>query len=159
MWPFKSRPDSAPPAPAAAETRALNLDLLTLFGGSPSASGITVSPSTALSVPAVRAPVELLSGVLGSLPVKVFAPVAAGGKEALADHPADGVGNFGHSIRDGTGGGGVWSGTDSALSHALERMPTISGEKTVPPTSKMWAPIRSGRSESAPLASAQRMSG
>ncbi len=77
----------APVAPAS-ETRAFGDDLLTLFsGGLPTSnSGITVSASTALTVPAVRVAVELIAGVLGTLPVKVFRPVAAGGKEVADDH-------------------------------------------------------------------------
>lgn len=41
----------------------------------------------ALSVPAVRAAVDLLSGVLGTLPVKAYQPATNGGREPASDHP------------------------------------------------------------------------
>ena len=60
-------------SPADAETRSLADPadwLLEVFGiASPVASGVAVTPRTALSVPAVRAAVELIAGTLGTLPV------------------------------------------------------------------------------------------
>jgi hypothetical protein len=62
--------------------------LLGLFGATPAASGITITARAALSVPAVRAALELISGTVGTLPVKVIGDAAGGGKEAVTDHPA-----------------------------------------------------------------------
>ncbi|WP_029660481.1 phage portal protein [Aliihoeflea sp. 2WW] len=65
--------------------------LVELFGATPVASGVTVSPRNALSVPAVRAAVELIAGTCGTLPVKVFQHADNGGKEVARDHPAHAI--------------------------------------------------------------------
>jgi HK97 family phage portal protein len=56
------------------------------FGAS--ASGPAVTPMTAMRVPAVKAAFELIASTVATLPCKVFADVAAGGKEPDPDHPA-----------------------------------------------------------------------
>ncbi|SEB43529.1 phage portal protein, HK97 family [Nitratireductor aquibiodomus] len=62
--------------------------LLELFGAVPVASGVSVNPRSALSVPAVRAAVELIAGTASTLPVKVFRHAPNGGKEVAANHSA-----------------------------------------------------------------------
>jgi len=56
-----------------------------LFGATPSAAGINVTPTTALKASPVRAAVAAISGPLGTLPVHVFRRTADG-KERATDH-------------------------------------------------------------------------
>lgn len=58
---------------------------LELFGVVPSASGVTVSASTALRVPAVLQAVRLISETIGSLPCKLYRD-EGDSKEAAKDH-------------------------------------------------------------------------
>ena len=58
-----------------------------LFGASPTISGPSITPATALRVPAVLSAVVLITGAIGSLPAKVFA-VDDNGKRAAKEHPA-----------------------------------------------------------------------
>jgi len=62
--------------------------LLNLFGGTQTLSEIDINPQSALGVPAVRAAVELIAGVMGTLPVDIYRPSADGGSEIATDHPA-----------------------------------------------------------------------
>lgn len=92
-WPFRAAsPQPVKSISQADEVRSMADPadwLLEVFGiASPVASGVAVTPRTALSVPAVRAAVELIAGTLGTLPVKVFDIATNGGKEVTADHPA-----------------------------------------------------------------------
>lgn len=85
------KPKAETTSATTAETRSLADPsdwLLEIFGAQPATSGVAVSPAAALRVPAVRAAVELIAGVLGTLPVKVHAPADGGGKEVDANHPA-----------------------------------------------------------------------
>jgi HK97 family phage portal protein len=87
MWPFSK---SQTAAVSAQEQRSLADPepwLLELFGASPATSGVAVTSIAALSVPAVRAAVDLLAGVLGTLPVKAYQPADNGGREPAPDHP------------------------------------------------------------------------
>ncbi|MHB2165737.1 phage portal protein [Alsobacter sp. R-9] len=59
-----------------------------LFGAVPTLSGASVTPESAMRVPAVKASVELISSTVGTLPAKVFRRFPEGGKEAATDHPA-----------------------------------------------------------------------
>ncbi|MFC2967726.1 phage portal protein [Acidimangrovimonas pyrenivorans] len=71
-----------------ADKKALTLtdaDALTLFGVLPTASGVSIGPSTALRVPAVACAVGLISETIGALPVKLYERAS---KAALTDHPA-----------------------------------------------------------------------
>jgi HK97 family phage portal protein len=61
--------------------------MLGLVGPS-SIAGPEVSPATALEVPAVRNAVDLISGLLGTLPLNIYRPSANGGTEIVNDHPA-----------------------------------------------------------------------
>lgn len=88
MWPFRSRPESAQPAPAAPETRALGDQLLALFGAVPAASGISITPATAMRCAAVRAAVEAISEAMGCLPLHLYARGEGGARERADDHPA-----------------------------------------------------------------------
>ncbi|WP_293808405.1 phage portal protein [uncultured Bosea sp.] len=56
-----------------------------LFGALPTASGVSVTPHTALRVPAVFHAIRLISENAGSIPFKVYRD---GSKEAAKDHPA-----------------------------------------------------------------------
>ena len=80
---------SATSAPVV-ETRATDndpWDWLLGFAGPASIAGPEVSPLTALGVPAVRAAVELIAGIMGTLPVSLYQVAAGGGKEAAEGHP------------------------------------------------------------------------
>lgn len=56
-----------------------------LFGGSPTNSGPSVTPESAMRVPAVSAAVKQISQAVGTLPAKVF---SRDPKTAAPDHPA-----------------------------------------------------------------------
>lgn len=58
-----------------------------LFGSAPVSSGVSVTPASALKVPAVLQAVRLISETCGSTPVKLYRD-ADGSKEAAKDHPA-----------------------------------------------------------------------
>jgi phage portal protein BeeE len=53
-----------------------------------SSAGVEVSPQSALEVPTVRAAVDLLAGLMGTLPLNVYRPADNGGSEIVNDHPA-----------------------------------------------------------------------
>ena len=55
--------------------------------GSATASGVKVSPITALSVPTVFACVNAVSRSMSSIPLKLYRRTANGGKEVAVDHP------------------------------------------------------------------------
>lgn len=61
---------------------------LALFGATSTASGKSVTPTTAMSVPAVAACVRAISEAAGTLPCKVNRRLTGGGKETATDHPA-----------------------------------------------------------------------
>jgi phage portal protein BeeE len=96
---FPTRGNPPPDSPATvqsiappAETRSSPpdsdpCDWLLGFAGPPSIAGPEVSPLTALGVPAVRAAVELIAGVMGTLPVNLYRPAGGGGKEVADDQP------------------------------------------------------------------------
>lgn len=70
------------------EQKALPLSdpaIFELFGVMPSASGVTVTASTALHVPAVLHAVRLISETIGSLPCKLYRE-EGDSKEAAKDH-------------------------------------------------------------------------
>ncbi|RUY31689.1 phage portal protein [Mesorhizobium sp. M7A.F.Ca.US.001.04.1.1] len=70
------------------EQKALPLSdpgIFELFGAVPSASGVTVTASTALHVPAVLHAVRLISETIGSLPCKLYRE-EGDSKEAAKDH-------------------------------------------------------------------------
>jgi HK97 family phage portal protein len=58
------------------------------WSGGFSSSGVEISPQSALEVPAVRAAVDLLAGLMGTLPLNVYKPADNGGSEIVNDHPA-----------------------------------------------------------------------
>ncbi|WIJ24237.1 phage portal protein [Devosia sp. RR2S18] len=58
-----------------------------LFGAAPTHSNISVTPATAMQVPAVSSAVELIAEAVGTLPAKLFVRNAKG-KEADPAHPA-----------------------------------------------------------------------
>lgn len=62
--------------------------MLALFGVLPSISGASVTPQSAMSVPAVAAAVGLISSTIGTLPAKVFTKLDTGGKTPAPDHAA-----------------------------------------------------------------------
>lgn len=55
--------------------------------GSATASGVKVSPITAMSVPTVFACVNAVSRSMSSIPLKLYRRTANGGKEVAVDHP------------------------------------------------------------------------
>lgn len=62
-------------------------ELIALFGASPSASGIAVTPETAMRCPTVYASVKVLAESVAQLPLHLYRRTADGGKERAADHP------------------------------------------------------------------------
>lgn len=60
---------------------------LEIFGITPTISGASVTPATALRVPSVYSAIALIAGATGALPAKVFA-AEDGGKRTAHDHPA-----------------------------------------------------------------------
>jgi HK97 family phage portal protein len=58
-----------------------------LFGAAPTYSNMSVTPKSAMTVPAVASAVELIAEAVGTLPVKLFVRNAKG-KDADAAHPA-----------------------------------------------------------------------
>jgi len=77
IWPFSKK---------AAPTLAAPDDWLReLFGALPGPSGVSVNPTTAMRVPAVRAAVGAISEALGQLPVQVYSRTS---RKRVDDHPA-----------------------------------------------------------------------
>ncbi|MFO1099047.1 MAG: phage portal protein [Xanthobacteraceae bacterium] len=62
--------------------------LLELFGATPSASGISITPRSAMGCAPARCAVEAISEAVGQLPVFVLERLAEGGKERAPKHPA-----------------------------------------------------------------------
>lgn len=60
---------------------------LDLLGGSPTASKVRVGPMTAMRVPAVARAVNLIAGVIGTLPCRVL-KIEDSGEAPAPDHPA-----------------------------------------------------------------------
>lgn len=61
--------------------------LLDIFGAQPALSGASVTPESALRVPAVKAAIGLISETIGTLPAKAYRRTE-GGKEVDRQHPA-----------------------------------------------------------------------
>lgn len=61
---------------------------LEIFGHRLTVSSQDVNPASAMSVPAVKAAVELISTTVGTLPAKIFERGAEGGKTVASAHPA-----------------------------------------------------------------------
>jgi len=72
----------------AATLAAPDAALLDLFGVRSSLAGVSVTPDSAMRVPAVAAAVRLISEAVGTLPAKVYSENAEGDKEENSDHPA-----------------------------------------------------------------------
>lgn len=88
MWPFSRKIETT--AEPADEQRSLADPepwLLELFGVTPSLAGVTVSPSTAMRSPAVRAAVEAISEAIGGLPLHVYQRDGEA-RHRAPDHPA-----------------------------------------------------------------------
>jgi HK97 family phage portal protein len=62
-------------------------ELLALFGAVPTASGVSVTPHTAMQSPVVYACVKVLSESVAQLPLILYRRTANDGKERAADHP------------------------------------------------------------------------
>jgi HK97 family phage portal protein len=62
-------------------------ELIALFGAAPSASGVTVTPETAMRCAAVYASVKVIAESVAQLPLHLYRRNADGGKERAADHP------------------------------------------------------------------------
>lgn len=86
--PFPRLFRKADPEPALPEPTTLtSLDAPWLFAAMPNHSNVSVTPKSAMQVPAVSSAVELIAEAVGTLPVKLFVRNAKG-KEADAAHPA-----------------------------------------------------------------------
>ena len=76
------------PKAAIPETKSVSLtdsEALSLFGAIPTSSGVQVSPTSALRIPAVACAVGLISETMGALPAKLH---DASAKDIVSDHPA-----------------------------------------------------------------------
>lgn len=62
-------------------------ELIALFGGAPSASGVAVTPESALRCPTVYASVKVLAESVAQLPLHLYRRTEDGGKERATDHP------------------------------------------------------------------------
>lgn len=62
--------------------------LLEAFGAVPSASGITVTPRSAMTVPAVSAAVRAIAETTAALPLHLYRRLEDGGKAREIEHPA-----------------------------------------------------------------------
>ncbi len=62
-------------------------ELIALFGASPSASGIAVTPETAMRCPTVYASVNVIAESVAQLPLHLHRRLSDGGKERATDHP------------------------------------------------------------------------
>ncbi|USQ72281.1 phage portal protein [Roseomonas mucosa] len=80
---------TAPESRAATGTLADPWTALLLGGGGPTASGITVSPETALRCAPVLGAVKVLAETVSQLPVHLYRRGADGGRERADDHPVE----------------------------------------------------------------------
>jgi HK97 family phage portal protein len=88
-WPNTHTGKTKTPIDTKAGTIAVpDAALLALFGATPSVTGASVTPQSAMGVPAVAAAVSLISDAIGTLPAKLFTSAADGGKEPDNSHPA-----------------------------------------------------------------------
>lgn len=86
-WPIFNRNKSRN---SAHEEKSLSLSdpaIAELFGAIPTTSGVSVTPNSALKVPAVFQAARLISEACGSTPLKLYRDTD-GSKEAAKDHPA-----------------------------------------------------------------------
>lgn len=91
MWPFRHPLKTEITAAPTAEERSLadpTASDFSIFGITASASGATVTPATALAVPAVMAGVAAISQAVGILPLHAYARDADGARERDPDQPA-----------------------------------------------------------------------
>ena len=95
MWPFQRSRQTTDATEvqliAQAERRDIanptDLDF-SIFGVVPSLSGASVTPATAMRVPAVAAGVRAISEAVGILPLHAYHREANGSRERVTDHPA-----------------------------------------------------------------------
>jgi HK97 family phage portal protein len=62
-------------------------ELIALFGAGPSASGVAVTPETAMRCPTVYASVKVIAESVAQLPLHLYRRTGEGGKERATDHP------------------------------------------------------------------------
>ncbi|MDD2869740.1 phage portal protein [Neomegalonema sp.] len=62
-------------------------ELIALFGGAPSASGVVVTPESAMRCPTVYASVKVIAESVAQLPLHLYRRTPDGGKERATDHP------------------------------------------------------------------------
>lgn len=62
-------------------------DTLAIFGATPSASGMAVTPDSAMRCPTVYASVKVISESVAQLPLHLYRRTEDGGKERATDHP------------------------------------------------------------------------
>lgn len=83
FWPFKQEEKRSLENPAVSLS---DPEAYELFGVTPSASGVSVSPESALSLPAVLCAVKRISGSLSSLPLHTYSR-SENGKAKATNHP------------------------------------------------------------------------
>ncbi len=79
----KADPDPIPPAPVTLTDPLASW----ILGAQPTYSNISVTPKTAMQVPAVALAVQTIANAVGGLPVKLYVRNGKG-KEAAPAHPA-----------------------------------------------------------------------
>ena len=62
-----------------------------IFGSTPAASGVEVSPATAMRCTPVRCAVQTIAEAIGQLPVHVYQRAEDGSRERNTDHPASAI--------------------------------------------------------------------
>jgi len=83
--PRKARPARSRQDGAEVKATLTEFEAFGIFGIPPVTSGQTVTPASAMKVPAVTCAVTLIAETVGSLPVKLHDRAT---REALKDHPA-----------------------------------------------------------------------
>ena len=61
--------------------------LQALFGGRPTAAGVSVNEQTALNISAVWCAINIIAGGVSALPLILYKRLANDGKERFTDHP------------------------------------------------------------------------
>jgi len=74
-------------AEARAHPASTSTNWSAIFGGSPTSSGVTVTPESSLQASAVYACTSVVAGTLSTLPVNLYRRLSNGGREHAIEHP------------------------------------------------------------------------
>lgn len=78
-------------AEARAHPSSAAVNWSSIFGGTPSSSGVSVTPETSLQASAVYGCVAVISGTVSTLPLHVYRRLPGGGRERAVEHPLYGL--------------------------------------------------------------------